>query len=138
MRLDLKCQTDEFAGFCSGLYKAIIVEGKRKLWEYGTRVKIGDSVAVTNCISPAPITFEVSQVINYMGAATLETAIEDARCRLGSSAEGYEFLRIYTPPNGRDGFLPSLAEGIYAIMLKKNISEGEQIGNGSEHSDSNF
>ena len=132
MSLDLKCDADAFAGFSSGLYKAIIVEGKRKTWEYGTGIRLGEEVVVRNCASPAYLQFKASQVITYMGAAKIETAFDDVRSRIAGS-EGYEDLRIYLAENGMASLMPHLNEGIYVIMINPLVNTGNGGDENREH-----
>lgn len=115
MRLDLRCRADEFARFKAGQYQAVVVEAARKDWSNGVDVKLKDVLVVMNGDSQSRLMFEVHKTVAYMGAATLEAAIQDARTRLGP-ANGHDPL--YVAQNERDGFLPMLHEGIYAIMIK--------------------
>ena len=117
------CPTDVFAGFKSGLYKAIIVTGTRKPGESGSNVNLGDLVVVTNCISQSRLTFEVSQLVKYMGASTLDTALEDLRARF-NYGEGSERSQFYLATNDGTGLLPRLNEGIYAIIIKQYKKKG--------------
>ena len=127
MKLNIECQTDEFLGFKSGLYKSIVVTGGRKPWENGYDVNLGDLVVVKNGHSPRALTFKVSQLIRYSGASTLETALDDLKERLGSSGEAYENATFYLAPNAETGSMPFLTEGIYAIMIE-HYSKGAARG----------
>ncbi len=111
MRLDLKCKTDEFERFKAGEYKAVVVEGKRKTYDGTHGINLRDILVVTDC-NPSPrLLFEVSKVIAYWGAATLDTSLQDVKVRLGPES-------LYLAPNEREGLLPMLHEGVYAIMIK--------------------
>lgn len=129
MRLELKCQADAFAGFRSGLFKVIMVEGRRNLWKIGSPVNLSDIVVVTNCDSDSRLVFQVYQVALYMGASTLKHALEDVNAQLHLGAENYEYPHIYMAPNERAGLLPMLSEGIHAIMIKPYEKTTEGGGN---------
>lgn len=135
MRLDLRCQADAFARFKSGLYQAIVVEGKKKTWDDTGSIGLRDVVLVRNCDSHARLLFDVSQTIHYLGAATLETALADVRARLGSSVDSYD-VPLYLAHNERDGFLPMLYDGIHALIIRphtKKTGEGGKYGRRNEH-----
>lgn len=132
MRLELKCQADAYAGFKSGLFKAIIVEGRRNLWQIGSPVNLSDIVVVTNCDSDSRLVFQVYQIALYMGASTIKHALEDVNAQLHLCAENYESTRIYMAPNERAGLLPMLSEGIHAIMIKPYEKKPTE-GDGNQH-----
>lgn len=139
MSIDLKCDADAFAGFSSGMFKAIIVQGKIRPWGYGTRINLHDSISVRNCSTPAKLDFTVSQLVTYMGAATIETAIDDVRRRFIEGAEGYEDLRIYVAPDNTPGFAPRFYEGIHAIVIRpSDINSNGGGENQRGHSDSGY
>ncbi len=136
MSIEIKCDADAFEGFSSGLYRAIIVEGKTRHWEYGATVKKGDAVVVRNCTSPFKMQFEIAGLVMYIGAATVRSAFEDVKNRLGG-AEGYEDTRIYLAEDAL-GFAPRLREGVYALMIKpsdtnSNGGDANQEHNHSRH-----
>ena len=124
MKLDLRCPTDVFAGFKSGLYKAIIVTGTRKPGESGSNVNLGDLVVVKNCNSPSQVTFEVYQISKYMGASTLETALRDLSSNVFPGANDYDRHPFYLAQNDATGLLPRLYEGIYAILIRQYKKKG--------------
>ena len=64
MRLDLKCQADAFARFKSGLYQAIVVEGKKKTWDGAGGIGLRDVILVRNCNSQARLLFDIANVID--------------------------------------------------------------------------
>ena len=128
MKLDLRCQADAFAGFKSGLYKAIVVEGKRKTWDNATNIGLRDVILVRNCDSQVRLLFDISKVVSYSGAATLETALKDVRVRLGSADYAYEDEPLYVAQNERDGFLPMLYDGIHALIIKPHTRRAGEGG----------
>ena len=124
MRLDLRCPTDVFAGFKSGLYKAIIVTGTRKPGESGSNVNLGDLVVVKNCNSPSQVTFEVHKILKYIGASTLETALGDLSSDVFPGTKDYDKPPFYLATNDGTGLLPRLNEGIYAIIIRQYKKKG--------------
>ena len=111
MRLDLKCKSDDFERFKAGEYKAVVVEGKRSSYQGTSAVNLRDILVVTNCNDSPRLLFEVEKVIAYWGAATLDTALQNVKSRLGPES-------LYLAPNERNGLLPMLHEGVYAIMIR--------------------
>lgn len=131
MRLDLKCQADAFEAFRSGQYKAVVVEGKRKTYDGTACINLRDILVVTNSNPNSRALFEVSQVIAYWGAATLDTALQDVKLRLGPES-------FYLAPNEKEGFLPMLYDGIHALIIKPHIrrtGEGGKYGGRAERTD---
>ena len=119
MTLYLNCPTDEFAKFKSGIYKSIVVEGTRKIWEGGPDIHLGDLVTVTNCNSKEILSFKVSEFTRYTGAHTLESALNDLRGRFGLNGDSHANIPFYQAQHDKPGLMPFLYEGIYAIMIKR-------------------
>ena len=111
MKLDLRCQAEDFARFRAGEYKAVVVEGKRSIYQGTSSINLRDILVVADGNGSSRVLFEVEKVIAYWGAATLDTALQDVKTRLGPES-------LYLAPNERNGFLPMLYDGIHALIIK--------------------